>query len=435
MRRVSVTLSMLIIALLCVAAIQFLIAQRKNTISELEVRILHETAQAPADVVTAASPPKPQQPGSSSHKPPGETTASTVATGHEAAQAAAQEVFQDTRTNKGEAMFYQKMDDSRVKCDLCFRKCLIPDGKRGFCRNRENRAGTLFSVVYSKPSAVHVDPVEKEPQHHFLPGTQILCLGTAGCNYRCLHCQNWHLSQRSIEEINSYYDLTPEKVIATALERNIPTISFTYNDPISFYEYVYDIAKLAQENGLRILWHSNGSLNPEPLKELLKYTDAVTIDLKGFTDKFYREVSSAELAPVLDNLKTIKQSGVWLEIVNLVIPTYNDDPGDIRRMCAWIRDNLGPDVPVHFSRFGPTYRLAKLPPTPVATLETAYGIAREEGLNYVSLGNVPGHINNSTFCPTCGKRIIHRVHFNILANELTEGHCRFCGHPIPGVWE
>ncbi len=446
MRRVSVTLSMLIIALLCVVAIQFLIAQRKNTLSELEVRILHETAQAPADVVTAASPPKPQQPGGSSPKPPGEATAishsmtaeaapATAAADQETAQAATPEAFQDTRTNEGEAMFYQKMEDDTVSCDLCFHKCLIPDGKRGFCRNRENRAGTLYSVVYGKPSAVHVDPVEKEPQHHFLPGTQILCLGTAGCNFRCLHCQNWHLSQRSIEEINYYYDLTPEKVIATAQEQNIPTISFTYNDPISFYEYVYDIAKLAKENGLRILWHSNGTLNPEPLKELLKYTDAVTIDLKGFTDKFYREVSSAELAPVLETLKTIKQSGVWLEIVNLVIPTYNDDTGDIRRMCAWIRDNLGPDVPLHFSRFGPTYRLAKLPPTPVGTLETAYDIAREEGLNYVTLGNVPGHVGNSTFCPACGRRIIHRVHFNILANELTDGKCRFCGHPIPGVWE
>ncbi|MCD6310606.1 MAG: AmmeMemoRadiSam system radical SAM enzyme, partial [Candidatus Eremiobacteraeota bacterium] len=246
--------------------------------------------------------------------------------------------------------------------------------------------------------AIHVDPVEKEPLYHFLPGSEILCIGTAGCNYRCKHCQNWHLSQRPIEDMEIVYDLSPEKAVEMAAGKKIPTISFTYNDPIAFYECVYDIARKAKEKNIRIIWHSNGSLNPRPLKELLKYTDAVTIDLKGFSKKAY-ENSGAEIAPVLRSLKIIKESGTWLEIVNLVIPSINDDPGEIRNMCQWIRENLGLDIPLHFSRFFLSYKLVNLPPTPISTLENAYAIAKDEGLNYVSIGNVPGHKQNSTFCP------------------------------------
>lgn len=293
----------------------------------------------------------------------------------------------------------------------------------------------MYNVVYARPSAVHIDPIEKEPQLHMLPGTEILCLGTAGCNFRCRHCHNWHLSQQSIEEIGYCYDLIPEKVVEMATERNVPTISFTYNDPIAFYEYVYDVARLARGKDLRILWHSNGSINPGPLRELLKYTDAVTIDLKGFTDKFYREISSAELEPVLKTLKTIQEEGIWLEIVNLVIPALNDDPQDVRRMCEWIKESLGPDVPVHFSRFSPAYKLTKPPATPVETLEKVHKIAKDAGLHYVTVGNLPGHMYNSTFCPNCQKRLIHRIHFQVLGNNIEDGKCRFCGHKIPGIWE
>ena len=334
-----------------------------------------------------------------------------------------------------EAMFYQKLADNEVHCRLCFRRCIIPGGKRGFCRNRENRSGVLYNIVHSRPSSVHIDPIEKEPQLHMLPGSRILCLGTAGCNFRCRHCHNWQLSQRPIEEMDYVYHLPPEEVLRMALEKKIPTISFTYNDPISFYEYVYDVAKLARVRGLKILWHSNGSLNPQALRELLKYTDAVTIDLKGFTDKFYREACSSELEPVLKALKIIKEEDVWLEIVNLVIPTLNDNPQDIRRMCEWIRENLGPDVPLHFSRFSPAYRLTHLAPTPIKTLENAYEIAREVGLEYVTVGNVPGHKYNSTFCPGCGKVLIKRIHFSVLKNDVKNGKCKFCGHKIPGIWE
>ena len=333
-----------------------------------------------------------------------------------------------------EAMFYKKLDKNNLQCEVCFRRCIIKEGQRGFCRNKENIDGKLYNLVHSRPSAVQIDPIEKEPALHMLPGTKILCFGTAGCNFRCKFCQNWHLSQRSIEEMTYTYDLSPESAVNRALMRKIPTLSFTYNEPISFYEYVYDTARFAKEKGLRILWHSNGTLNPEPLRELLKYTDAVTIDLKGFTDKFYREASLAELEPVLQTLKIIKKKGIWLEIVNLHIPTLNDDPQDVRRMCGWIKENLGKDVPLHFSRFSPAYQLTTLPATPIKKLEKAHKIAKEVGLEYVTIGNVPGHKYNSTFCPECGKRLIHRIHFHVLSNKIKDGKCRFCGHHIPGIW-
>ena len=333
-----------------------------------------------------------------------------------------------------EAMFYQRLEDGSVQCGICFRRCLIPEAGRGFCRNRENRGGVLYSIVYGRPSAVHIDPVEKEPQLHFLPGSQILCLGTAGCNFRCQHCHNWHLSQRSIEEMD-YIDLEPSEVVELALRKDIPSISFTYNEPISFYEYVYDVARLAKQKGLRIIWHSNGSINPEPLRELLRYTDAVTIDLKGFTNRFYSDVSQARLEPVLKTLQAIREAGIHLEIVNLIIPTLNDDAADIRRMCVWIKENLGPDVPLHFSRFSPAYKMTTIPPTPINKLEEAFSIAKEVGLNYVTIGNVPGHIYNSTFCPNCKKRIIHRRHFTVLENNIQDGRCKFCKTEIPGIWQ
>lgn len=333
-----------------------------------------------------------------------------------------------------EAMFYEKLDENWVQCRICFRECTIVPGGHGFCRVRENRSGRLYSLVHSLPSAVHIDPIEKEPQLHNLPGTNILCIGTVGCNFRCKQCHNWHLSRSSPGELHTY-DLPPERVVALSLRQNIPTISFTYNDPIVFYEYVYDVAVLAKEKGLNILWHSNASIGPEPLRELLKYTDAVTVDLKGFSEKVYRQTYSAELAPVLQALKIIKEEGIWLEIVNLIIPTINDDPNEIRKMCEWIKENLGEEVPVHFSRFVPAYKLTHLPHTPVKTLEMAREIAREVGLHYATIGNVPGHKYNSTFCPKCDKRLIHRLHFQVLRNNIKDGECKFCGHKIPGIWE
>ena len=332
-----------------------------------------------------------------------------------------------------EVMFYDRLDEKWIQCRTCFRMCSVPPGARGFCRVRENRDGRYYSLVHSRPSAIQVDPIEKEPHNHMLPGTDILCFGTVGCNFRCRHCHNWHLSQASPGDRKTY-DTPPEKAVQLTIERNIPTISFTYNEPTAFYEYVYDVAVEAKKRGLRILWHSNGSMQPEPLMKLLKYTDAVTIDLKGFTKRAY-DNSSALLEPVLRTLKIIKREGKLLEIVNLVIPTINDDPDDIRRMCLWIKENIGADAPLHFTRFFPNYKLTHLPPTPIKTLEKTYEIAREVGLHYVFIGNTPGHKYNSTFCPKCGKKLIHRTHFQVLKVELKGGRCKFCGHKIPGLWK
>ncbi|MCS7227849.1 MAG: AmmeMemoRadiSam system radical SAM enzyme [Endomicrobia bacterium] len=336
---------------------------------------------------------------------------------------------------KKEAMFYQKLLNKRVQCFICFRECIIPLGKRGFCFNRENRDGILYNIVYSKPSAVQVDPIEKEPVYHFLPSSNILCIGTAGCNFKCKHCHNWHLSQQQIEEI-THYHISPEDVVKLAKKYKIPSISFTYNDPISFYEYMYDIAKIAKKEKIRIIWHTNATINEPPLKEMLKYTDAVTVDLKGFTEEFYKNQSLGKLQPVLNSLKIIKQHlNVWLEIVNLVIPTLNDNPEDVKKMCQWIKENLGEEVPLHFTRFYPTYKTTHLPYTPIETLETCYKIAKNVGLKYVYIGNVPGHKYNSTYCPGCDKRLIYRIHFEVLENNIKDGKCKYCKYKIAGIWE
>jgi len=335
-----------------------------------------------------------------------------------------------------ETMFYEKLEDEEVRCGICFRNCVIGEGQVGFCRNRKNVGGTLYNMVYGRPSAVHIDPVEKEPQHHFLPDTQMLCIGTAGCNFRCKFCQNWTLSQHSLDDMKTVHELSPEQLVQKAVDSEVPSISFTYNEPTVLYEYMYDTAKLAQERGIRVMFHTNGAMNPEPLRQLLKYIDTVTVDLKGFDEQFYRDISEAELQPVLQTLKIIRREGVWLEIVNLVVPTLNDDPESIRAMCRWIKENLGSDVPLHFSRFFPAYRLTDLSPTPITTLEQAHCIAREEGLRFVSIGNVPGHEHNSTFCPECDEPVIRRHHFTVLEiNVDEEGDCRNCGASIPGIWE
>ncbi|MCX7910290.1 MAG: AmmeMemoRadiSam system radical SAM enzyme [Endomicrobia bacterium] len=333
-----------------------------------------------------------------------------------------------------EALFYKKLPDKKVQCLICFRECIIPLGKRGVCFNRENKDGILYNIVYAKPSAIQIDPIEKEPLYHFLPSSNILCFGTAGCNFKCKHCHNWHLSQRQIEEM-SYSYVTAEEAIRIA-KKYKASISFTYNDPISFYEYMYDIAKLAKKHSVRIIWHTNAAIKEEPLKEMLNYTDAITVDLKGFTEEFYNKQSFASLKPVLNSLKIIKQyKNVWLEIVNLVIPTLNDNPKDVKNMCLWIKENLGDEVPIHFTRFFPTYKTTNLPPTPIETLENCYKIAKEIGIKYVYIGNVPGHKYNSTYCPNCNKKLIYRIHFEVLDNNIKDGRCKYCGYKIAGVWK
>jgi pyruvate formate lyase activating enzyme len=331
------------------------------------------------------------------------------------------------------ARYWQGLGENNVQCRLCPHNCVVLEGGRGRCRVRENQAGVLYSLVYGKPVAMGVSPIEKAPFHHFHPGHRRQTIATVGCNLRCKHCQNWPISQRAVEEVR-YRLLSPHEVIARVERVGLNSVSFTYTEPTVFFEYMYDIAKLAQTRGIKTTLVTNGFINPEPLLELLKQMDAIRVDLKSFNEEFYREISGGALAPVLRTLKIIQETGVWLEIINLIIPTLNDDPNEIRAMCAWILKNLGPDVPLHFNRFHPAFKMTHLPPTPVATLEMAHRIAREAGINFATIGNVPGHRYDSTFCPACKERLIHRIGFSILANNVEEGQCKFCGKRISGIW-
>jgi pyruvate formate lyase activating enzyme len=332
-----------------------------------------------------------------------------------------------------EMRFYRTLAEGRAQCEVCFRRCVIrPDGT-GFCGNVQNFGGRCYSLAYGLPCALDTDPIEKEPAFHVLPGATIFCTATAGCNYRCKFCQNWEFAQQTLSQVLST-PATPEEVVAAALEQGCQAVSFTYNDPIVFYDYMFDIAQLAQERGLKSLLHTNGSLTPKAMRALLQVMDAIVVDLKGFTNEFYQRVTKAELMPVLDGLRIVSETGTHLELVHLIVPTLNDDPDDIRRMCEWTAGNLGDQVPVHFIRFFPAYRLQRLPPTPVETLEQAIAIADDVGLQYVYIGNVPGHERNSTFCPNCGRRIVERVYFFVTSLDVEDGRCGFCGHAIPGVW-
>jgi pyruvate formate lyase activating enzyme len=340
----------------------------------------------------------------------------------------------DPTAHLHEAMFYDQLDENMVKCKVCFRTCTVPHAKRGFCTNKVNYEGRYYSLVYGRPSALQIDPIEKEPHFHMLPGTTIYCTGTAGCNNRCKFCQNWHLSQQVFEEIR-HYSISPEETVESASIYRCDSVSFTYNEPTVFYEHMFDVAKIAKQEGFGTLFHTNGGMQEKPLSALLEYMDAVTVDLKAFTSQFYRQVSSSELEPVLRTLKQIHNSGSHLEIVNLVVTTLNDDMDDIRSMCQWIGETLSDEVPLHFTRFFPAYQLTSLPATPIETLEQAAQVADEQGLKYVYIGNVPGHERNSTFCPQCGEKIIERVHFAVTSLDVIDGNCRFCGHKIPGIWE
>ena len=332
------------------------------------------------------------------------------------------------------ARYWQGLADNRVWCQLCPHDCVIPERGRGLCRVRENRAGVLYTLVYGKPVAIGIGPIEKAPFNHFHPGHKRQTIATVGCNMTCKHCQNFHISQARVEDIRHHLR-TPHEIIAGVRRAGLNSVSFTYTEPTVFFEYMYDIAKLAQAHGMKTTLVTNGFIHPEPLRSLLHHMDAVRVDLKAFTEEFYREISGASLAPVLETLKIIQEEGVWLEIICLIIPTLNDCPEEIREMSEWILKNLGPDVPIHFNRFIPRFKLTHLPSTPVETLEMAHRIARDVGINFVTIGNVAGHRYDSTFCPNCGERLIHRVFMAVLANNIEEGRCRFCGEEIAGVWE
>jgi len=331
------------------------------------------------------------------------------------------------------ALYYTSAG-ANVRCDLCPKRCAIADGERGECGVRENRAGVLYSVVYGRACSVHADPIEKKPFYHFLPGSQAFSLATAGCNLHCLYCQNWEISQRRPEEVESI-DLPPTQVVASARQNACPVIAYTYTEPTVYFEYMLDTARLVRDGHLRSVVVSSGYINPEPLRELCQTVDAIKIDFKGFNESFYQRVCSATLHPVLETMKAIHHAGVHLEIVTLVVPTLNDDVEGLRGLCRWIVEELGTDVPTHFSRFYPLYKLTELPMTPVETLEQARAIALEEGIHYAYIGNVPGHTGDNTYCHHCGKTIILRQGYTITENHIVDGKCEFCGQAIPGVWQ
>jgi pyruvate formate lyase activating enzyme len=333
-----------------------------------------------------------------------------------------------------EALFYQKLDGKKVKCQLCPRYCLISPGKRGYCRVRENQGGSLVSISYAKPVAIHLDPIEKKPLFHFLPSRQAFSIATAGCNLNCKFCQNWEISQGRPEELN-YTSLSPEQLVAKALASGAPVLAYTYTEPTVFYEYMFDACRIARSRGLKNVMHSNGYINEEPLRRLARFLDAANIDLKGFKEEYYAKICEGSLEPVLKSLKILKEEGVHIEITNLVLTGFNDDPDSIAKMCLWIKDNLGADTPLHFSRFFPMYQLMGLNPTPVGTLETARQIARDCGLKYVYIGNVPGHSAENTYCPKCKKAVIKRAGYMVEEVDLVQGRCKFCQEKIEGVWE
>ncbi|MBZ5720146.1 MAG: AmmeMemoRadiSam system radical SAM enzyme [Acidobacteriia bacterium] len=332
-----------------------------------------------------------------------------------------------------EARFYEKLPGKNVRCKMCPRGCVVGDRQRGHCRVRENRGGTYYSLVHSRVCAAHIDPIEKKPFFHFHPGILAFSVATAGCNVNCKFCQNWEISQAMPEDLPARY-MPPADVAALAKQNQCPAVAFTYSEPTVFNEFVTDAADAARAQGTKAVVVSNGFIQQEPLKRLCRHVDAIKIDLKAFSAKYYREVVNAELQPVLDTLVTTRKEAKWMEIVHLVVPTLNDSDTEFRDLARWIKTNLGTDVPIHFTRFHPLYLLKNLPPTPVETLERAKAIADAEGLQFTYIGNVPGHPAENTRCPKCRRLLIERAGFTITQNHIRKGKCEYCQHVIPGVW-
>jgi len=333
-----------------------------------------------------------------------------------------------------EAKFYEKLPNKKIKCKLCPRECNVGDKERGYCGVRENRGGIYYTLVHSRVCAAHVDPIEKKPLFHYLPGTVAFSIATAGCNVNCKFCQNWDISQSRPEQIPADY-APPQRIATLARQNNCPTIAYTYSEPVVFSEFLMDTADAGHETGVRSIVVSNGYIQQDALKQAYGKMDAVKIDLKSFTESYYEKVVTGQLKPVLDTLVTLRKMGKWTEIVYLVVPTLNDSDTEFRGLAQWVKANLGPDVPLHFTQFHPEYLLRNLPITPVPTLERAKAIADAEGLHYVYIGNVPGHPAQNTYCPQCRKMLVERV--GLTASSLLirkDGACPFCRHQIPGIW-
>jgi len=329
-----------------------------------------------------------------------------------------------------EAMWYKKLSDERVRCDLCNHRCVINNGKRGICGVRENKEGTLFSLVYGKVIASHVDPIEKKPLFHFYPGSNSFSIATVGCNFKCTHCQNSEISQMPIDNNRIMgQDILPEKIVELALMGNCQSISYTYTEPTVFMEYALDVAKIAKDKGLKNVYVTNGYMTEEVLNEVYPYMDAVNVDLKGFTEEHYQNVCGARLKPVMDTIRLMKQLGIWVELTTLIIPTINDSEDDLRRLATFIF-SIGREIPWHVSRFHPTYKMNNLPPTPVRSVIKARQIGLEIGLRYVYTGNIQGDDGENTYCYNCGKVLIERRGYNIGQVHVNDSKCSFCGADV-----
>lgn len=333
------------------------------------------------------------------------------------------------------AKFWDIKDEKKqiIQCCLCPHNCIIAEGKTGICRARQNIKGKLYSLVYGRPVSTHVDPIEKKPLFHFLPGTDSYSFGTPGCNLRCSHCQNWEISQAGPNDV-PIMGMKPEEIVKMAKSSICQSISYTYTEPTIFYEYALDTAVIAREEDIKSVMVTNGYINEKPVLELYKFIDAANVDLKGFNEEFYIKECGAKLKPVLNALKTMKKTGTWIELTNLIIPTKNDDMKEIKEMCEWIVSELGDTTPLHFSRFFPMYKMKDIPSTPEQTLIKAREIAQKAGLKFVYIGNIMTEKGENTYCPKCRKLLVARSGFGIVSNNIREGKCIYCKELIAGVW-
>lgn len=332
------------------------------------------------------------------------------------------------------AKWWEVQDNGKILCTLCPRNCTIGNGQKGFCYIRENIDGKLYSIGYGRPTGFAVDPIEKKPLSHFLPGTNVLSFGTAGCNLGCKFCQNWTTSKSKIDEINST-EATPEEVVKLAKKNHTPSIAFTYNDPTIFGEYVIDISKIAREENIKNVMVTAGYIDKQARQEVYKYIDAANVDLKAFTETFYHNLTFSHLNDVLDTLIWLKnETDVWLEITTLLIPGENDSSDEIKKLTNWIAENLGVNVPLHFTAFHPDFRMRDKIRTPASTLDLAREIAIEEGLNYCYVGNVHSIEGQTTYCPNCNEPVIIRDWHSVLDNKVKDGKCYKCGNKIAGVY-
>ena len=327
-----------------------------------------------------------------------------------------------------EARFW-KEEGERVRCELCPHRCLIVDGGRGRCGVRENRGGKLYTLIYGSASSVAVDPIEKKPFYHFLPGSFALSFGTVGCNFSCKHCQNHSISMARPEDVY-LRDLEVDEPAGLAKQYGCKSISWTYNEPTIWHEFTVDASRVAKRENLYVTYVSNGFINEDPFREIGKYLDAINIDVKSFSEEFYRSISGGRLEPVLNTCILARELGIHLEVTYLIIPTKNDSMEEIKKFCDWVLEELGEDTPVHFTRFYPHYKMTDLPPTPMKTLLDAFELAKERGLRYVYLGNVHHGEYENTYCPNCGNLLIERFGFSSSIKGLEKGRCKECGERI-----